>query len=326
MDEYLNKKMKIAQQLKAIDTEIKSGVLAALIFVSIPDHFKPLIMAFENCGYGESKESETGLIITALGTGNLSKDDWYVDSGASVHLTGRSDCLRNMKNISGDDIVTTASGEQFNITSIGETSVVLNIEGKKIETPIREVENEELPHDSIQNDEQTAEPIPEMREVKAVKRNEDNQIQQRAYPGREHRVPERLRDYVLCAARDIDDSEDPKSVSEAFSRNDSESLKRAMKEEYSSLIKNKTWELVDLPEGHNLISCKWVLLMQEFSHHFVAVSADDAVVTTPNGSLEMISEILSSAVNQVIIFCKIGGHMLNGVKTKMIHSSLTDLN
>ncbi|KAG5863899.1 hypothetical protein JTB14_012074 [Gonioctena quinquepunctata] len=180
MDEYLNKKMKIAQQLKAIDTEIKSGVLAALIFVSIPDYFKPLIMALENCGlelttdlvkerllaeaakyendgkepasisnkqdirgfkmhkfrgkcnnchkyghkskicrfpkgYGESKKSETGLIITALGTGNLSRDD----------------C--------GDDIVTTASGEQFKITSIGETSVVLNIEGRKVETPIREV-------------------------------------------------------------------------------------------------------------------------------------------------------------------------------------------
>ncbi|KAG5876675.1 hypothetical protein JTB14_023430 [Gonioctena quinquepunctata] len=90
-------------------------------------------------GYGESKKSETGLIITALGTGNLSKDDWYIDSGASVHLTGRSDWLRNMKNISGDDIVTTASGEQFKITSIGETSVVSNIEGRKVETPIREV-------------------------------------------------------------------------------------------------------------------------------------------------------------------------------------------
>ncbi|KAG5865656.1 hypothetical protein JTB14_031564 [Gonioctena quinquepunctata] len=204
MDEYLNKKMKIAQQLKAIDTEIKSGVLAALIFVSIPDYFKPLIMALENCGlelttdlikerllaeaakyeneesalisnkqdirgykmhkfrgkcnnchkyghkskicrfpkgYGESKKSETELIITALGTGNLSKYDWYVDSGASVHLTGRSDWLRNIKNISGDDIVTTASGEQFKITSIGETSVVLNIEGRKVETPIREFRN-----------------------------------------------------------------------------------------------------------------------------------------------------------------------------------------
>ncbi|KAG5874918.1 hypothetical protein JTB14_023944 [Gonioctena quinquepunctata] len=47
MDDYLSKKVKLAQQLKAIDHEIKDGVLAALIFVSIPDYYKPLIMALE---------------------------------------------------------------------------------------------------------------------------------------------------------------------------------------------------------------------------------------------------------------------------------------
>ena len=31
-----------------------------------------------------------------------------------------------------------------------------------------------------------------------------------------------------------------------------------MKEEYSSLQKNDTWELVDLPAGINLVKCKWV--------------------------------------------------------------------
>ncbi|XP_055910455.1 uncharacterized protein LOC129944819 [Eupeodes corollae] len=39
-----------AQQLKAIDNEIKDGVVAALIFASLPDFYKPLIMALENCG------------------------------------------------------------------------------------------------------------------------------------------------------------------------------------------------------------------------------------------------------------------------------------
>ncbi|KAG5868293.1 hypothetical protein JTB14_023320 [Gonioctena quinquepunctata] len=109
------------------------------------------------------------------------------------------------------------------------------IDGKDLlenDSEIIRVENEELPHDSIQNDEQNAEPISEIGEEKAIKRNEDNQIQQRAYPGRDHRVPERLKDYVLCAARDIDNIEDSKSVSEALSRNDSESWKRAMEEEY----------------------------------------------------------------------------------------------
>ena len=34
MDEYLKRKVEIAQQLKAINNEIKDGVLAVLIFVS----------------------------------------------------------------------------------------------------------------------------------------------------------------------------------------------------------------------------------------------------------------------------------------------------
>ena len=34
--------------------------------------------------------------------------------------------------------------------------------------------------------------------------------------------------------------------------------KTAMKEEFSSLQKNNTWELVDLPPGTKLVKCKWV--------------------------------------------------------------------
>ena len=35
--------------------------------------------------------------------------------------------------------------------------------------------------------------------------------------------------------------------------------KTAMKEEFSSLQKNNTWEMVDLPPGRKLAQCKWVL-------------------------------------------------------------------
>ena len=31
-----------------------------------------------------------------------------------------------------------------------------------------------------------------------------------------------------------------------------------MKEEFISLQKNNTWELVDLPLGRKLVQCKWV--------------------------------------------------------------------
>ena len=34
--------------------------------------------------------------------------------------------------------------------------------------------------------------------------------------------------------------------------------KTAMKEEFSSLQKSNTWELVDLPPGRKLVQCKWV--------------------------------------------------------------------
>ena len=34
--------------------------------------------------------------------------------------------------------------------------------------------------------------------------------------------------------------------------------KTAMKKEFSSLQKNNTWELVDLPLGRKLVQCKWV--------------------------------------------------------------------
>ena len=34
--------------------------------------------------------------------------------------------------------------------------------------------------------------------------------------------------------------------------------KTTMKEEYNSLQKNDTWELVDLPPGRKLVKCKWV--------------------------------------------------------------------
>ena len=34
--------------------------------------------------------------------------------------------------------------------------------------------------------------------------------------------------------------------------------KTSMKEEYQSLMKNETWELVNLPPGRKVVKCKWV--------------------------------------------------------------------
>ena len=51
---------------------------------------------------------------------------------------------------------------------------------------------------------------------------------------------------------------EPTSYKEAMKRDDGDKWMDAAKEEYDSLIENKTWSLVPLPKGRNPISCRWI--------------------------------------------------------------------
>ena len=51
---------------------------------------------------------------------------------------------------------------------------------------------------------------------------------------------------------------EPKNYSEAISSDDSIKWIAAMQEKVESLLKNEIWELVKLPEGKRVISCKWI--------------------------------------------------------------------
>lgn len=51
---------------------------------------------------------------------------------------------------------------------------------------------------------------------------------------------------------------DPQTPIEALSGQDATNWKKAMEDEYKSLIENETWTLVNLPEGRKAISNKWV--------------------------------------------------------------------
>ena len=61
--------------------------------------------------------------------------------------------------------------------------------------------------------------------------------------------------YASLATLDVDE---PKNLKEAFNGKDAEQWRNAADNEYNSLIKNNTWELVELPEGHNVVGCKWL--------------------------------------------------------------------
>lgn len=68
-------------------------------------------------------------------------------------------------------------------------------------------------------------------------------------------------DYVVYLQEsdyDIGLKKDPISFSQAMNQENSSLWYDAMKEEMESMIKNKVWELVPLPNGISLVGCKWI--------------------------------------------------------------------
>ena len=59
------------------------------------------------------------------------------------------------------------------------------------------------------------------------------------------------------------------SFFEAVSSSDGNFWKEAIQTELDSLIKNQTWELVDLPPGTKPINCKWIFKRKYFPDGFV---------------------------------------------------------
>ena len=52
---------------------------------------------------------------------------------------------------------------------------------------------------------------------------------------------------------------DPSTVSEALSSENSKEWKAALQAEYDALTKNKTWSIVDCPNNKEIIGCRWIL-------------------------------------------------------------------
>jgi hypothetical protein len=81
-------------------------------------------------------------------------------------------------------------------------------------------------------------------------------------------LPPRYRDmahYAFIAAQDIIDATEPSSYSEAISCDNSSKWLIAMNDEFESLQRNSTWDLVELPAGKRPLKCKWIYKKDDIS-------------------------------------------------------------
>ena len=58
------------------------------------------------------------------------------------------------------------------------------------------------------------------------------------------------------------DTVEPKNITEALDGQHADQWKEAADSEYDSLIKNHTWDLVEPPEGKNIVGCKSVFKLK----------------------------------------------------------------
>lgn len=119
-------------------------------------------------------------------------------------------------------------------------------QGPQIEEEHEEVNGEQL---HVQDDD-VASIVPEQQPI-AVRREK-----------RTIKKPARFEDCVAYAYPVIV-AEIPSSFKEAVASPESVEWNGAMKEEMNSLMKNRTWDLVQLPKGKRAIGCKWVYAKKE---------------------------------------------------------------
>jgi hypothetical protein len=63
---------------------------------------------------------------------------------------------------------------------------------------------------------------------------------------------------------------EPANASEALKHSDAALWRAAMDDEMKSIVANHTWELVEMPADHNLVSCKWVFKVKQAADGSVA--------------------------------------------------------
>lgn len=88
-------------------------------------------------------------------------------------------------------------------------------------------------------------------------------VQSRRYPSRAREPGWKSSDYVwLSSAENMDDTYEPQSYREAMKSPAFKFWLEAIREEYKSLLQNKTWTITPLPPGCKVIQSRWVFKLK----------------------------------------------------------------
>ena len=123
---------------------------------------------------------------------------------------------------------------------------------------------EEVPsdNDSENEDFQSANSEQSEEENHHSEDNNDEEVEVQQIPRRSTRttagtLPQRFNDYVM-QSHAMFVSNDPSSDREAMKSCEAQHWREAKKEELAAIIRNKTWEVANLPKGRKAIGSKWV--------------------------------------------------------------------
>ncbi|KAG5882791.1 hypothetical protein JTB14_023630 [Gonioctena quinquepunctata] len=91
--------------------------------------------------------------------------------------------------------------------------------------------------------------------------------------------PKSFEDFVTYNCMSGDVNVDPANVDEALSGSEKEQWRQAMKEEYQFFMDNEAWEITEVPDGANVVDCKWVYknIDGSVSHDFIGNETDETV-------------------------------------------------
>lgn len=139
--------------------------------------------------------------------------------------------------------------ETINAKSENDNGSVVTIKSEAIENNENAIDRQAINDDSFLDYEDANDEVQQAN----VKENP------KSYELRNHETIKAPNRYSACFAF----YNEPKTYQEAMQSKDSDKWRDAIDEELKAHERNKTWELLPLPENKNIIGCKWVFKIKE---------------------------------------------------------------